>query len=325
MDVGLSGQDLRDQQSAPNHTYMLVYYISMHYCSLVFLLILKSFFTLTTTRAVTRVLPITPSYSTGTFLTIIISPTTLHEPHSNTDTSHYNHIQSLHVPSSTINSSTFTSLSKSPTHPKHKPSLLHTFSRSLASHIHLCQQPHKRSTLLSTTQPLLSKPRPLNQQNSKLPYRQLKMVKWENDKNVYILGAALGALNASITNEIAESVTAGWRKFCVSLFLAFRLPCSFSLLFLFSLPVMTWLLSHSLILACLYLYRSNSSLTATSDSNNHPRRNTNPPRRQRPDQKTLFHWLCHNHHCQKKATGIKKIQSQRSKRQGQERQEESSR
>ncbi|KAH0031576.1 STE3-domain-containing protein, partial [Aureobasidium melanogenum] len=37
-----------------------------------------------------------------------------------------------------------------------------------------------------------------------------EMVKWENDKNVYILGAALAALNASITNEIAESVIAGW-------------------------------------------------------------------------------------------------------------------
>ncbi|KAG9687767.1 hypothetical protein KCU95_g9327, partial [Aureobasidium melanogenum] len=36
------------------------------------------------------------------------------------------------------------------------------------------------------------------------------MVKWENDKNVYILGAALAALNASITNEIAETVIAGW-------------------------------------------------------------------------------------------------------------------
>lgn len=45
------------------------------------------------------------------------------------------------------------------------------------------------------------------------------MVKWENDKNVYILGAALAALNASITNEIAESVIAGWRKFSVPFFL----------------------------------------------------------------------------------------------------------
>ncbi|KAH0343674.1 hypothetical protein KCU83_g8722, partial [Aureobasidium melanogenum] len=44
----------------------------------------------------------------------------------------------------------------------------------------------------------------------KPPSRQPKMVKWENDKNVYILGAALAALNASITNEIAESVIAGW-------------------------------------------------------------------------------------------------------------------
>lgn len=41
------------------------------------------------------------------------------------------------------------------------------------------------------------------------------MVKWENDKNAYILGAALGALNATITNEICEGVIAGWRKSCV--------------------------------------------------------------------------------------------------------------
>lgn len=47
------------------------------------------------------------------------------------------------------------------------------------------------------------------------------MVKWENDKNAYILGAALGALNASITNEIAESVIAGWRKFVFLPFLLF--------------------------------------------------------------------------------------------------------
>jgi hypothetical protein len=59
------------------------------------------------------------------------------------------------------------------------------------------------------------------------------MVKWENDKNVYILGAALAALNASITNEIAESVIAGWRKFSFSflLLLLSRLDHNFCLLF----------------------------------------------------------------------------------------------
>ncbi|CAD0087556.1 unnamed protein product, partial [Aureobasidium vineae] len=36
------------------------------------------------------------------------------------------------------------------------------------------------------------------------------MVKWENDKNVYILGAALEYLNPSIGNEVAEAVIAGW-------------------------------------------------------------------------------------------------------------------
>jgi hypothetical protein len=39
-----------------------------------------------------------------------------------------------------------------------------------------------------------------------------KMVKWENDKNAYILGAALGASNITISNEIAEAIRAGWRK-----------------------------------------------------------------------------------------------------------------
>lgn len=55
------------------------------------------------------------------------------------------------------------------------------------------------------------------------------MVKWENDKNVYILGAALAALNASITNEIAETVIAGWRKFL------FSNPFSFFLQLIFPL------------------------------------------------------------------------------------------
>jgi hypothetical protein len=44
------------------------------------------------------------------------------------------------------------------------------------------------------------------------------MVKWENDKNAYILGAALGASNVTISNEIAETIRAGWRKFLIFLF-----------------------------------------------------------------------------------------------------------
>jgi xanthine/uracil/vitamin C permease (AzgA family) len=44
------------------------------------------------------------------------------------------------------------------------------------------------------------------------------MVKWENDKNAYILGAALGASNVTISNEIAETIRAGWRKFLIFVF-----------------------------------------------------------------------------------------------------------
>jgi hypothetical protein len=53
------------------------------------------------------------------------------------------------------------------------------------------------------------------------------MVKWENDKNVYILGAALGALNTTISNEIIEAIRTDWRMF-LSFFL-FYLFQSFSL------------------------------------------------------------------------------------------------
>lgn len=65
------------------------------------------------------------------------------------------------------------------------------------------------------------------------------MVKWENDKNVYILGAALGALNASITNEIAENVIAGWRKCCFS----------------FSFSISYLLFSFSVLLFCSFFSR----------------------------------------------------------------------
>jgi hypothetical protein len=37
------------------------------------------------------------------------------------------------------------------------------------------------------------------------------MVKWENEKNVYILGAALGALGTTMSNEIIEAIRADWR------------------------------------------------------------------------------------------------------------------
>jgi hypothetical protein len=56
------------------------------------------------------------------------------------------------------------------------------------------------------------------------------MVKWENDKNVYILGAALGALGTTISNEIIEAIRADWRMFFFSfyplLYSSFTLPCS---------------------------------------------------------------------------------------------------
>jgi hypothetical protein len=50
------------------------------------------------------------------------------------------------------------------------------------------------------------------------------MVKWENDKNAYILGAALGTSNVTISNEIAETIRAGWRKFLI---FVFTLPSPF--------------------------------------------------------------------------------------------------
>jgi hypothetical protein len=62
------------------------------------------------------------------------------------------------------------------------------------------------------------------------PQPTAKMVKWENDKNVYILGAALGALGTTISNEIIEAIRADWRMFFFSfyplLYSSFTLPCS---------------------------------------------------------------------------------------------------
>jgi hypothetical protein len=49
------------------------------------------------------------------------------------------------------------------------------------------------------------------------------MVKWEDDKNVYILGAALGALGTTISNEIIEAIRAEWRMF-LSSYLLFLYP-----------------------------------------------------------------------------------------------------
>lgn len=134
------------------------------------------------------------------------------------------------------------------------------------------------------------------------------MVKWENDKNVYILGAALAALNASITNEIAESVIAGWRKFSFSflLLLLSRLDHNF-FVFFFSSALCSFsrclFLLHALPLMACHLVKfffplshreNNSLITWWSVSNYHSRRSTHPPRRQRPNQETVF--LCYNHH-----------------------------
>lgn len=78
------------------------------------------------------------------------------------------------------------------------------------SHL-ICQPRPLKNQYLSITQYLHSN---LNTSVTEPRVPSVKMVKWDNDKNAYILGAALGALNASITNEIAESVIASWRKFC---------------------------------------------------------------------------------------------------------------
>jgi hypothetical protein len=51
--------------------------------------------------------------------------------------------------------------------------------------------------------------------NHTLHQHTANMVKWENDKNAYILGAALGASNVTISNEIAETIRAGWREFLI--------------------------------------------------------------------------------------------------------------
>jgi hypothetical protein len=71
-----------------------------------------------------------------------------------------------------------------------------------------------------------------------------KMVKWENDKNVYILGAALGALGTTISSEVIQAIRADWRML--------SLPLSSPSYFLVPFPTLShfnFVLSNTLFLS----------------------------------------------------------------------------
>jgi hypothetical protein len=86
------------------------------------------------------------------------------------------------------------------------------------------------------------------------------MVKWEDDKNVYILAAALAALNATITNEIAQSILNDWRK--SSLLVSLKLSTLHSI----TLHSITFALPHLICSIAIAFVSSHSASSQSSHS-----------------------------------------------------------
>jgi hypothetical protein len=120
------------------------------------------------------------------------------------------------------------------------------------------------------------------------------MVKWENEKNVYILGAALGALGTTMSNEIIEAIRADWRMLSLHfLLLLHPFVVLFHLIPFRLCPIYTSpyrLMIHNLpLIPC--PISSYSELQLTSHPQPHSirtfRRNTHHPRCERSTQETV--------------------------------------